>query len=390
MKYTILKTEDLRTKSKKYGIILKVIIERKDDSMKKLTSIILMVAFVMMMFIANVPAAGATIVVKVNNKALTFTRAPYLKGKVVMVQGDKITAAISAKYSYAGKQITISKGSTTLIMKIGNNKGQLNKKVVTLETAPDIRQGVVYIPVISFSKLIGVKSASYDAKIKVVAITTFVTPTPKPTEKPSAPTPTPLVGSSLSDETFKRLYYDTVPFESSFKTMKQANEDYAKDTNHNETNKLLNLAKDFIETEGNIDYRSIGDAWIKKMLTFYSPTYEKTVNGKKVAISEYLKNEANEKKINKEVQECKFVTDSNLVYIRDGFWCVRGTAYFNYKNPTNKAVFKGSLKDCELNNWYRLDIDIEFYQLYLNKKYLNTVWIYKIINKPVLVDGPGN
>ncbi|MBT2641712.1 S-layer homology domain-containing protein [Bacillus sp. ISL-41] len=127
------------------------------------------------------------------------------------------------------------------------------------------------------------------------------------------------------------------------------------------TKYYLNVAKGFMATYNNRNYKTIGDAW-KKEVRYYFRGYE--YNGVFYSVDEsaQLVNKlVQDTKNNQIISESFFVTDVSMMHNalhESGYNLprVRGTEYIRFTSGVKLP------KGVVLNKWYKRDVDVQHYQ----------------------------
>ncbi len=123
--------------------------------------------------------------VTINGKKQSYSQAPFIRNGRIFVPMRGIFEELGATVSWKAstRTITATNHNTTLQMTVGSKRMVLNGKEVTIDSAPEIRNGQTFVPVRVVSDALGA-SITWDQVNRHVTITGKVEPKPETPKEP--------------------------------------------------------------------------------------------------------------------------------------------------------------------------------------------------------------
>ncbi|QST02948.1 N-acetylmuramoyl-L-alanine amidase (plasmid) [Pontibacillus sp. ALD_SL1] len=166
---------------------------------------------VTIMFITGVATAGSLLTVVVDGDKVKFPdQKPYINQDnrtMVPVRFVSEELGYKVKWESAKKQVTITNGSSSVILTLGSRYMKINGKTEKMDTAATLVSGRTFVPIRFVSQSLD-SSIKYDSKTKTISIKQpepEPTPPPKPTPTPT-PTPAPENGTTYTVEKGDTVY----------------------------------------------------------------------------------------------------------------------------------------------------------------------------------------
>lgn len=297
----------------------------------------------------------SVITVKVDGKAIAFPDAlPYInEDNRTLVPVRFVSEALGAAVDWQeGTQlVTISKGSTRIALRIGDNFAIINNSTsdskVTFDTKAVLKDSRTFVPLRFISETLNC-SVDWDSTSRTVTITTLNL---SASDNEQLPIDT---NCGLTKEQILTLkaYPDNEGLGSSNLDFHMTNEQYLAKYGLNEAKMSVAIAKGHMEAINNVDYRVGLDEFEQKEKQYIDPqSYNSLVKRNVKEINDY-----------KMAVKGTFYTDPSLVYVDSaGTIRVRGTMkYIVYSCTDVEKIFGKGVK---LNQWIEEDVDVQLYSL---------------------------
>ena len=306
-------------------------------------------------------ADEAHIVVNLDGKAIQFSdQQPVINSDGrTLVPARAVFEAMGCNVNWEGTNqlVTISNSNIRILLKIGESQAVVNDLKTgsaeneDFDTKASILNGRTMLPLRFISETLGSK-VSWNDSTKTVDINTHATA--EELKQPDNIADLAMWNPDIPKDLYEYPYNKdakTVIIASTNKplldfmtnkefSIKDTNPDYAFD-------KLINIAKSFIELDDTVDYRNMSD--YETNLLFYCPTGGNT----KQLVDKWV----NDVKTYNLVEECKFITDPSMIYkSNDSYIRVRGRRLTIYHSPSNADYV--AKQGMQLEHWYEQDIEV--------------------------------
>lgn len=125
---------------------------------------------------------------------------------------------------------------------------------------------------------------------------------------------------------------------------------------------FVDTAKGYNETRYTIDYRTVGDSYKNKLVTYLGGRMN--YNNKELHPKDYADEIIKRAKNDKVIIEMHFITDPSMYYMdKDNRVNIRGRQYFVIRSGNKLAKSFGSL---EIGQWYYSDVDVKLSSIFSN------------------------
>ena len=297
----------------------------------------------------------SVITVKVDSKVIAFPDAlPYInEDNRTLVPVRFVSEALGATVDWQeGTQlVTISKGSTRIALRIGDNFAIINNSTsdskVTFDTEAVLKDSRTFVPLRFVSETLNC-SVDWDSTSRTVTITTLNLSASDNEQLPIDPN----CGLTKEQILALKAYPDNEGLHSPDLKFYLTNEQYLAKYGLEQAKMSVAIAKGHMEAINNVDYRLGLDEFKEKERQYINPqSYNSFVKRNVEQINNY----------NIAVKGT-FYTDPSLVYLDSaGTIRVRGTMkYIVYSCTDVEKIFGKGVK---LNQWIEEDIDVQLYTL---------------------------
>ncbi|TYQ15700.1 UNVERIFIED_CONTAM: copper amine oxidase-like protein [Acetivibrio alkalicellulosi] len=284
--------------------------------------------------------ASNEVKVTVDGKLIDFDVKPYIdtNGRTmipVRFVSEKLGCEVD--WDDINKVVTVNKGDTSIVLKIGESKATVNDEVMVFDTSAVIMSGRTMVPLRFVSEALGAR-VGWDGKTRTVSIVTV-----------------DMFYEPFTVEEQERLnqYEDNIGYENVIRTDMDGNpsshystreEQLSTEAGIRTAHRVVETAKEYFSLYHAFDYRTVDkDEYIKKLGAYYSrenagkDRYDELVGRQYIMIGD-------------------FKTDIYNVYVDHGqLFRIRGVAQYYIENDLD---IRDNRKQ---KTWYEMDLEFAFY-----------------------------
>lgn len=327
--------------------------------LKKAIFLVIMALLVSMVCVPWVISGSSGISVTVDGKAVNFPDAqPFIDANGrTLLPVRFVTESLGAKVDWNDKtkQVDIKKDNVSITIRINDRNIVVNNTIKTMDTKAIIKDSRTFVPIRYVAEGLGAK-VGWNANTKTVIITTggdVIKSYSKDYYR-------------INPEMPEELYtyeYRKGKYEGFYETNK-----WMVDTHGiSQVTEWMDIAKGYVETCYNVDYRTIKkDEFIKKLQWYFSPGV-KWIAGDGISRTtadhiKYWADQIIEKKI---IIKAQFITDPSLV-VTNGNYNTRGRLIYTIESCTDMEWLNKYLpfaENSQLNTEHICDLEIELANL---------------------------
>jgi len=155
---------------------------------RALRRIVLLTAVFAVLLVPMPPGnAGSEMLVTYNLTKIEFQISPFLRNGIAYIQARPLLNVVGLQVQWVDKtKINLFRSGTSIGLEVGKTAATLNGENKSLAQAPILSESTLFLPVRSFSELLGL-NVSWSAASNTVSLSEPPSPKPQPKPQPSSP-----------------------------------------------------------------------------------------------------------------------------------------------------------------------------------------------------------